>query len=239
MKDAILFDLGNTLVQYYERQEFPALLEQAIREVQSYLQKQGLLTVPADLMWQRVAEENHESADHRVRPLEGRLARIFQLDPAHGAGVVEAICRRFTAPLFARGRPYEDAVPVLRQLRSEGIRTAIVSNAPWGSPGALWREELERLGLSRWVDVAVFCTDVGWRKPAQPIFQFALTKLGAEPRTCLFVGDDPRWDLAGPQAIGIEALLIDRHGTIAETPGTSIHNLHEVRNRLRPRPYRL
>ena len=239
MKDAVLFDLGNTLVQYYRRQEFPALLERAILEVQSYLQEQGLLTVPADLMWQRVAEENHEAADHQVRSLEGRLARIFELDPAHGVGVVEAICRRFTTPIFARGRPYEDTLPVLRQLRSAGIRTAIVSNAPWGSPGALWREELERLGLSQWVDAVVFCTDVGWRKPARPIVQFALAKLGVERQNCLFVGDDPRWDLAGPQAIGIEALLIDRHGTAAETPGTSIHNLHEVWSRLRSRPYRL
>ncbi len=232
MKDAVLFDLGNTLVRYFQRHEFAALLEQAILEVRIYLWEQGLLTVSTDLMWQRVREENHEAEDHRVRPLGRRLAQIFQLAPAPAPAVIEAMCRRFTAPIFARGYLYEDTVPVLRQLRGKGFRTAIVSNAPWGSPALLWREELERLGLIEWLDAVVFCTDVGWRKPARPIFEFALAKLGAEPQDCLFVGDDPRWDLVGPRAIGMEALLVDRHGVTLNRAGESIQNLYEVWNRL-------
>jgi putative hydrolase of the HAD superfamily len=228
MKKALLFDLGNTLVRYFERSEFAAILEQSILEVRRHLQQQGLLAVSTETMWHRVREEDHEAQDHRVRPLEGRLGRIFEIDAAQSPAVVGTMCRRFTQPIFARGRCYEDALPVLRQLRAEGVRTAIVSNTPWGSPGALWREELARLGLSAWVDAAVFCTDVGWRKPARPILERALGILGVDPQDCLFVGDDPRWDLAGPRAVGMEAILIDRKGGISEPAEGSIRHLHEL-----------
>jgi putative hydrolase of the HAD superfamily len=232
MKRAVLFDLGNTLVRYFGRADFPEILEQAILEVRTYLQGRGFPTLPAEALWQRVNEENYEAKDHRVRPLEGRLARIFQLDPVQAGEVAGGMCRCFTRPIFARGQRYQDALPALQSLRSEGVRSAIVSNTPWGSPGSLWREELERLGLRTWVDATVFCTDVGWRKPASPIFERALERLQVEPQHCLFVGDDPRWDLVGPRALGMEAILIDRHRASPVAAGEAIQTLDELRIRL-------
>ena len=231
-KEAVLFDLGNTLVRYFQRSEFPAVLEEAILGVRRLLREEGLLVVSAEVMWRRVAQEDHEAEDHRVRPLAGRLARIFQLESATAVEVAGALCRRFTEPLLARGCLCEDANPVLQRLKVAGIQTALVSNTPWGSPGDLWRADLDRLGLSEWLDVTVFCTDVGWRKPARPIFEQALEQLGVAPWQCLFVGDDPRWDLAGPQQMGMEAVLIDRQGRMPTTTGATIRNLYAVWDRL-------
>jgi putative hydrolase of the HAD superfamily len=142
------------------------------------------------------------------------------------------MCRHFTRPIFGRGQCYPDALPVLEALRSAGLKMAIVSNTPWGSPGALWREELSRLDLTTRVDVTVFCTDVGWRKPARPIFECALEHLQVDPQSCLFVGDHPHWDLAGPQALGMKAILIDRHGTLPNAEFEAIQNLDELRRKL-------
>ena len=104
--------------------------------------------------------------DHRVRPLEGRLARIFELEAeVCSEALLEEMCARFLAPMHARGRLYEDAIPALDQARAQGLRTAIVSNTPWGSPAKLWRAEVDRLGLSAHADVVVFCGEAGWRKP--------------------------------------------------------------------------
>lgn len=233
MKNTVLFDLGGTLVQYFERSEFPAILEQAITEVRNYLRRERLLRISAEAMWQRVRDEDHEASDYRVRPLEGRLVRIFQLDDLDpSSSLAMAICRCFMHPIFARGRCYADTLPTLRELRSRGFRTAIVSNTTWGSPADLWREEVERRGLSRYADVVVFCRDVGWRKPARQIFEFTLRKLQASPQDCIFVGDDPRWDLVGPRAVGMEAILIDRRGIMHDAGGDRIQNLHELWGRL-------
>jgi putative hydrolase of the HAD superfamily len=228
MRTAILFDLGNTLVRYFDRPEFPSVLEQAITNVQAYLHGEGMLHVTAEYMWQQVAREDHEAVDNRVRPLEGRLSRIFQLDPGQAQAVMPAMCRRFLKPIFQRAQRYEDTLPLLTTLRHRGFKTAIVSNLPWGSPGAIWRQEVIRHELDEWLDAVVFCTDVGWRKPAKQIFEAALDWLQARPRDCVFVGDNPRWDIAGARAVGMEAVLIDRHGSVAGSSEEPIRGLAEL-----------
>jgi putative hydrolase of the HAD superfamily len=74
----------------------------------------------------------------------------------------------------------------------------------------LWREELSRHGLDVLLDETVFCRDVGWRKPDPRIFSQALSKAGVPPAECLFIGDDPVWDVEGPLRMGIPAVLLDR-----------------------------
>jgi putative hydrolase of the HAD superfamily len=232
MKNTVLFDLGGTLARYFERSGFPDILKQAITKVQNYLRQKDLLSISTNTMWRRVREEDHEAKDHRVRPLEERLVRIFQLGESAPSGLVMTICRCFMKPIFARGRCYEDALPTLRELRSTGFKMAIVSNTAWGSPAALWREEIKRLGLDMYVDVVVFCRDVGWRKPAKQIFEFALEKLQVLPQHCVFIGDDPRWDLVGPRAVGIETVLIDRRGVRQDAEEETIKSLYELPGRL-------
>ena len=231
MKSTMLFDLGGTLVRYYERSEFPGILEQAMLGIRDHLRHEDLLRVSPEAMWQRVQVEDYEASDYRVRPLEERLTRIFQLE-APSRFLLMAICRHFMKPIFTRGCCYEDTPPALRRLKSEGVKMAIISNTPWGSPSALWREEIGRLGLSEWMDIVVFCTDVGWRKPARQIFDFTLEKLHIRPQDCIFIGDHPRWDLAGARAVGIEAILMDRQGAIQDAGEVPVKDLHELADRL-------
>jgi putative hydrolase of the HAD superfamily len=240
VRKAVLFDLGGTLVEYYTRAEFPGILEEAIGEVEGYLRHLDLLHVPPEAVWQRVRDEDHEAGDHRVRPLERRLIRIFQLSNTNCAGaqpvsavLVAEMCRRFLGPIFGRGRRYDDALPALQKLTAAGLQTAIVSNTPWGSPAELWREEVERHSL--FVQAVVTCRDAGWRKPAHQIFEFALERLGASPQESLFVGDDPRWDMPGPRGMGMEAILIDREGAVQEGREDTIRSLEELWDRLRSR----
>jgi putative hydrolase of the HAD superfamily len=214
---AVLFDLGGTLVDYYSQAEFPFILRQSIFLVRHYLDVSGR-SLPSQVdMWKRVDDENYTSPDFRVRPLEDRLARIFDINPAEGA-VIDTMCRAFMKPIFVRGMCFQDSVPVLEWLRMRGMLTAIVSNTPWGSPSHLWREELTRLDLEPFVDAMVFCRDAGWRKPAPEVFQMAIENLGVTPAETLFVGDHPQWDVKGAQSAGIEPVLIDRTGT-GETSG--------------------
>ena len=233
MVNTILFDLGNTLVRYFYRAEFPEILEEALGEVRGLLRDRGLPVATPSEMWQRVEDEKQESGGRQVRPMAGRLARIFGLDEAtQSTDLAMDMCRRFLKPIFARARRYEDTLPTLAELRSKGFVTAIISNTPWGSPAELWREELARQGLLDAVDATVFCTDVGWRKPAPQIFEFTLAKLGAAPEHCIFVGDDPSWDIAGPKAMGMQAILIDRLGMLRDADADRIESLAELWSRL-------
>ena len=225
MKNVILFDLGNTLVRYYERSEFHEILRESIIDVYNYLNLASKVSLQD--VWQRVKDEDHESKDYQVRPLEGRLARIFDLvDPSEDFMMV--LCRCFMKPIFGRSRIYDDTLASLSDLKAMGFRMAIVSNTAWGSPAELWREEIKRFSLHKYVDFDIFCRDVGWRKPSERIFEFALKKMNVSPEQCIFVGDDPRWDIIGPRNVGIEAILIDRKGVFQNIGEQRITSLREL-----------
>ncbi len=196
------------------------------------LHGKGLISIEPRSLWEKVAEEDHESEDHQVRPLEGRLARIFNIDLFENPGLEADLCRVFMKPIFARGSVYEDTFLALEEAGSRGFMTAIVSNTPWGSPSDLWREEVDRLGLMRLVDEVVFCRDVGWRKPARQIFEYTLERLNVGPDRCVFIGDDPMWDVKGPEAAGIRSVMVDRNGTHSDAEEGPITTLLKIWDRL-------
>jgi putative hydrolase of the HAD superfamily len=227
---AVLFDLGGTLVAYYKSAEFQGILERAINGIQQFLFETMAITYDQVTLWERVEAENHEADDFRVRPLEDRLVNIFQLqDLADEHAFIAKVCTIFTNRIFEIGTIFPDTIEVLDEIKGRGLRIGLVSNTPWGSPANLWREELRRLDLLHRFDITVFCRDAGWRKPASQIFARALSMLELDSTDCLFVGDDPRWDVNGPLAVGMNAVLIDRtddsHG---DTTISSLQELFEI-----------
>jgi FMN phosphatase YigB (HAD superfamily) len=55
------------------------------------------------------------------------------------------------------------------------------------------------------------------------------------PQQCVFVGDNPRRSLVGPKAVGIEAIIINRKGTIQPTKEdvNVIRALYELPDKLK------
>jgi HAD superfamily hydrolase (TIGR01509 family) len=231
-RSAILFDLGNTLAAYYRPAQFGPILEGCVRAVLEELRRRGIGTVDFDTAIDRARQENKEAPDFRFTPMEDRLVRIFGLGSLSDAGTVRTLCERFLEPIFRMGRVYDDALPVLARLRATGYATAIVSNAPWGSPPQLWHEELTRLGLSGAVDKVVMCGDVGWRKPAPQIFLHAAAELGVTCERCVFVGDELQWDVVGSASAGMRSILIDRDDVHPDYAGLRVRHLSEIENSL-------
>jgi putative hydrolase of the HAD superfamily len=224
----VLFDMGNTLVAYYIRRETQQVLKECLDCVVEDMDRRGLGYVGDDLK-ERFDSQAREESDHRVKPLWRRISVAWDLDDHASVEALQLeVQKAFLEPIFARGRIYPDTLPTLRRLKEAGYITGIVSNTPWGSPGDLWREELDRMGLISATDFQAFCTDAGWRKPAPQIFEHVLDLAGVPPEACLFVGDDPRWDTLGAHNAGMRALLIDREGELTEDDGPRIEALGEV-----------
>jgi len=224
---AVLFDLGNTLVGYYTSTEFPFVLR---RCVQACVRELGLTEDPdrnRDLL-ERALLLNREQPDHAVRPLAERLEELFGAYESLDEASTHILVRAFLKPIFATGRLDPQAVPVLEALRGSGIKTAIVSNTPWGSPADAWREELARHGLLNKVDATVFCMDVGWRKPHRAPFDRALSLLEVAPADALFVGDDHRWDVVGAQNAGLRPVLLGSGATKSPADHLTIQDLRGV-----------
>lgn len=223
-----MFDLGDILVQYYRREEFPQLLRAGIQAAKEALERSGH-DLPSDSEVERSVEtENYESTNSRVRPLHKRLGRIFAVAGRVSEEEWLPICRAFLAPILSIAKIYEDTLPALDAYMADGCRVGNLSNCPWGSRIEPWYEELRRQGLSTRCEVAIFCSDVGWRKPAQPMFRRALDHFGCKPEECLFVGDNPRWDTMGARRANMIPVLIDRIGQVDVSSGLVIRSLLDL-----------
>jgi putative hydrolase of the HAD superfamily len=90
---------------------------------------------------------------------------------------------------------------LLESLREHGLKLGLVSNA--FDPPDLLHRDLAQLGVAERLDVALFSSEVGRRKPDPEIFQRALDALEVAPSEALFVGDTLASDIAGAAALGL------------------------------------
>jgi putative hydrolase of the HAD superfamily len=93
------------------------------------------------------------------------------------------------------------------RLRAAGLVLAVVSN----SEGTI-EQMLVEIDLRAAFDAVVDSAVVGVTKPDPRIFQIALDRLGVSPADAIMVGDSPSADIAGAEAAGLRAALIDPHG---------------------------
>jgi putative hydrolase of the HAD superfamily len=102
---------------------------------------------------------------------------------------------------------YDDSLPVLHDLRSRGIKTALVSNCSHST-----RPVVDRLGLPEAFDAVVLSFEVGSRKPDAAIYVEALSRIGLradDAPDCLFVDDQAEY-CGGAAAVGLQPRLIIR-----------------------------
>ena len=105
--------------------------------------------------------------------------------------------------------PYPDAVSALGALRGRGLRLVVASN--WDCSLPDW---LGQAGLLELVDGVVTSAQAGAAKPAPEPFLRALELAGVGPGEALHVGDSLENDVEGARALGIRAVLIQRHGQL-------------------------
>jgi putative hydrolase of the HAD superfamily len=96
------------------------------------------------------------------------------------------------------------SVALLESLRDRGLRVGLVSNA--FDPGWLLRRDLADLGVAGLLDVAVFSSEVGKRKPHPAIFERALAELRVRAEETLFVGDRLYEDVRGAAELGMRTV---------------------------------
>ena len=104
---------------------------------------------------------------------------------------------------------FDDAIPVLAELRRHGLKLGLVSNT-----GRDVDEFLEHHSLV--VDAALSSRVHGRVKPHPTIFLAVLEQLGVEAEQAAMVGDSLEDDLEGARALGMRAFLVDREGLYPE-----------------------
>jgi putative hydrolase of the HAD superfamily len=191
---AVVFDLYGTLVYEFPRADWDAWLDAsaAIVEAQAEAFRAAWAATAIDRQTGRAGgiEENVRTAAARAGawPSESQVAEVLEARAA--------MYRKWFVP-----RP--GAEEILRELRRRSVPTALVSMCTPDTP-AMWRAT----PLAGLIDVEVFSSEVGLRKPDAEIYVAATTALGVEPAECLYVGDGSYRELSGAAAVGMHAFLI-------------------------------
>jgi putative hydrolase of the HAD superfamily len=152
------------------------------------------------------------------RPIEALLAKTLA-----GVGIATsdaAALARATRRRFADGsigwQIYDDAHVALDLLTADGWRHAVLSNhIPELS------EIIEQLGLAHHFDHVHSSARIGFEKPHPEAFRIALAASG-NPAVTWMVGDNPRADVAGAEAVGLGAILVHSNAATDLCPATTL-----------------
>ncbi len=210
--DAVLFDMGYTLVYFQPRQE---------EIVQEALQAVG-------------AERSVEEIEKAVHAVWGEYYRDAETEtfPATEEYDQEMGYRLSTALLAELGlpsdrdtwetynevleegfrrpgvlRPYPETMAVLEQLQALGYRMGIISNWSWNL-----RQRVGQAGLDGYFEVVWASAYAGCNKPHPCIFEQALGQMELAPSRALYVGDSYRHDVGGARRAGLDPVLVVRDG---------------------------
>lgn len=218
---AILFDLFDTLV-HLDRGRLP-LVRVNEREVRSSVGRlHEVLRASAPHVtiealhgalgesWKEA--ERLRAIDHREVAAPDRFAHLFRclaLDPdACRPGLITDMIETHRREL-ARAVEFQPHHRALLNELHGRYRLAVVSNFDY-TPTALGI--LREAGIADLFETIVVSDAVGWRKPAPTIFRLTLDRMGLEPGETLFVGDRIDIDVAGAQAMGMDAAWVNPAG---------------------------
>ena len=136
--------------------------------------------------------------------------------------LVERLVRADAEWMAAGCALYPDSVPFLRELRTRGLKIALVSNCAEDT-----RPLLARLELTGLADEAILSCEVGTPKPSPEIYQRALDALGVPAAEAVMIDDQPRY-CAGAEAVGIRAIQIARNGRQPDPRFTPVASLLDI-----------
>ncbi len=153
------------------------------------------------------AELNHTFLE-RARGRYGPPARALRV-------VTDAVGARPSRSQLALAQPLrveavradtqlrDDAVWVLHDLRSRGLRTGLISDC-----GPELPEYLPTLPVAPLLDTCVYSIEVGVCKPDPKIYLYACERLSVDPAECLYIGDGGSQELSGATRVGMTAVRL-------------------------------
>jgi putative hydrolase of the HAD superfamily len=213
---AVLFDLDGTLVDQQSA---------AAGAVVEWAAEYGITDPGVADRWAELSNRHYQAYQRRELTFqEQRRRRVneflgLSVNEAEAAEIFTGYLTRYEAGWAL----FDDAVPALRRARAAGLTAAVLTNGDADHQ----RYKLDRLGLTAEIDV-LFTTDgLPAGKPHPRAFLHAVERLEISVADVVMVGDSLERDVCGALAIGIEAVLLDRHDAHPDADVPRIRSLDE------------
>lgn len=227
---AILFDYGNTLIEYGPRQVEAqyAALEKELIGLFGHCDSSRLKAIRDR---QALAPFHNGYVENDMERITAELIEeMYQVVPeaAQIEALIETRYKVFVHAIEVSG----DVSPLLIRLRDQ-YRLGLVSNYPCSRS---IEGSLKKTGLRHLLEAVVVSGDLGYAKPHAKPFETMLGHLGLLPEECLFVGDNWLADIQGAKRMGMPAILISQYTPYDEfkpfdsdhQPDATIRHLSEL-----------
>jgi len=232
--EAILFDMGGTLIEF-ENLSWDVLNQRCAREGYGYLKSQNLIGIGYQDFVDSLAQEFEKRWAASEKTLQEiafesvAFSVLKKLNLNVTDGNKKEFMSRYYQPVTDQITLIHGAVDTLKFFKGRNIKVGLLSNTIF--PKRFHLQELNRLGLTKYIDAAIFSSEVGFRKPHPMIFQTALEILSTDPEFASFVGDRMEEDIGGARQVGMKTVLIidekkESSGKIV--PDAEINNLTEL-----------
>ncbi|MCG3136965.1 MAG: Phosphoglycolate phosphatase [Phycisphaerae bacterium] len=235
----ILFDLGDTLINFIATNPLP-YIEECTRLVYQRMEQDGVQLPRFKSYYRQIKHRSYLAfawAELRRREVDliGAMHRVHcDLRLPADWEYLMLLADRFYIPHKQLGKAEENIHQVLDQLTAVGHPLAIVSNTM--VPGPLLDQHLFEEDLLRYFPVRIYSCDVGVRKPHSAIFRAALRGLNARPQDAIFIGDKLHLDVKGAHLLGMTTILKLRKGPMpwrGPRPDHVVRHLQELPELLR------
>jgi putative hydrolase of the HAD superfamily len=159
------------------------------------------------------AYEGSEQGENMIHALERGEISGFDFERDLAARLITTdgvplVAEGLLTRMFAGFRRVEPMYAMLREVRSAGLRTCLLSNS--------WANEYPREDWEDFFDEVVISGEIGMRKPEPRIFEHALGRIGLTGQECVFI-DDIEANIAAARELGIVGVHHrDPEATIAE-----------------------
>jgi putative hydrolase of the HAD superfamily len=233
--ETVLFDLGGTLIIYENEHTWKELALLGCRNAVPVLKRLTGAEVSAEDLWKELLrtidlnlrENADDLAEIHIYDIIASILVKFDIEVADGlpARFLDSYYRPTTEQIAL----VPGAADLLSRLKDAGLNIGLISNSIF--PPDFHRGEMKRFGILDYFDFTIFSSEVGIRKPRRDIFLNALSLAGSSPERTIFVGDRLVEDIAGPQSVGIKAILkFDNRRDYSEPirPSRTIHDLQEL-----------
>jgi putative hydrolase of the HAD superfamily len=222
---AVFFDVGETLV--HPAPSFPELFARVV-------EREGHRVLPEDVLRasRTVTDQfGRASRDGDRWTTSPERSRAFWLSVYElmlealglpsGDGLRDTLYEAFTDR--ANYELFDDVRPMLERLVSEGYALGLISNFE------AWLDDLlADLGVRETFTVRVISGIEGVEKPDPRIYRLALQRAGVDAAEAAYVGDDPRFDVDPPAALGMFPVLIDRRERHPDHVGARITGMADL-----------
>ncbi len=233
--DTALFDLGGTLIIYENKHSWKELALLGCRNAAPVLKEISGAEIPPERIRSQLlrilddAIQAHSQDLVEIDLFEIVSTALADLGVEISDGLPAKFIDSYYQPTTEQIALISGVVELLSKLKGAGLKIGLVSNSIF--PAKFHRDEMRRFGILDYFDFTIFSSEVMIRKPKKEIYLKALSLLESESERTVFIGDRLIEDVAGPQAVGMRAILkFDERWDYSDPvkPYGIIHSLNEL-----------